>query len=55
MTPRMTECVTCGFPYLRPEGHAEWCAEVAERNRLALERIANATNGNFGVPAEQAS
>lgn len=35
MTLRPDECVTCGFPTLRPEGHAEWCAEVAERNRLS--------------------
>ena len=44
------ECVTCGHPALRPEGHAEWCEMVAARNRLALERIATETNGNFGVP-----
>ena len=29
----MNECVTCGYPTVRPEGHAEWCAEVAEWNR----------------------
>lgn len=27
----MTECVTCGHPNLRPEGHAEWCERVTAR------------------------
>lgn len=26
MTPRPGECLTCGFPDLRSQGHAEWCA-----------------------------
>lgn len=23
------ECGTCGYPGLRPEGHAEWCERLA--------------------------
>jgi len=25
-TPGECECMTCGYPCLRPEGHATWCA-----------------------------
>lgn len=39
MTLRPDECIVCGHPGLRPEGHAEWCEHVAERNRLHAEQF----------------
>jgi hypothetical protein len=29
VTPALTECATCGFPGLRPNGHADWCERTA--------------------------
>jgi hypothetical protein len=26
------ECVTCGHPTFRPEGHADWCGDIAAFN-----------------------
>jgi hypothetical protein len=34
------ECPVCGYPALRPEGHADWCGRIARRNREdALEAL----------------
>lgn len=30
----MRECVVCGYPNLRPSGHADWCAEVGRLNAV---------------------
>ena len=27
--PGVCECMTCGYPCLRPEGHAPWCPAAA--------------------------
>lgn len=51
----MNECVVCGFPALRPEGHASWCEMVAERNRLHNERIEVRYPGIAGVDMTVAS
>jgi hypothetical protein len=28
--PGECECITCGYPCLRPDGHAEWCPSSRE-------------------------
>jgi hypothetical protein len=34
------ECPVCGYPALRPDGHADWCGRIARRNREdALEAL----------------
>lgn len=50
MTDRVGECWTCGFPFLRPEGHASWCAPVSAR-RLVLVSGLPAVAG-FPPPAD---
>lgn len=37
-SPHSRECVTCGFPTFRSEGHAEWCADIADLNAAEPER-----------------
>lgn len=41
----MPECLTCGFPNLRSEGHADWCEpwehmDPAEKMQAVLEMAA---------------
>lgn len=40
LRPELAECPVCGFPTLRPDGHAEWCGRITERTREdSLERL----------------
>lgn len=49
----MTECIVCGFPGLRPEGHAEWCERVGAYNR-SLGPVSNGVQcSGCGCPVDE--
>ena len=52
----MNECVTCGYPTVRPEGHAEWCREIAALNAICTtvpSAHGTKTRGAQGCPCDR--